>query len=158
MPIIGSLREEIEVPAEQIYHLHSQQSGHGCKEHRTAPFGQESGAEIHIKSDVQGHQRHQEQRHNRGQLTAGSGRAGPVPAQTIPPESRCYFDTHAVGRAEQASASQGHIGTFTAVALHCFSQAERLETAASAAGAGVILIERDDLLMERQLLIRLIEH
>lgn len=81
-----------------------------------------------------------------------------MPAQTIPPESWGDFDAHAVGRAKEPSASQGHIGALTAVALHRFRQAERLKTAASAARAGVILIQRDDLLMERKLLVRLIEH
>lgn len=81
-----------------------------------------------------------------------------MPAKPVPPEGRSDLHAHAVGGAEQSSTSERNIGALTTVALHRFGQAERLETAAGAARAWVILIERDDLLMERQLLIRLIEH
>lgn len=91
-------------------------------------------------------------------LFGAGGRAGPVPSETIPPESGGNLEAEAISGSEQASTSQGHIGALAGAAFQAFGQTKRLKQSSATARARIRLRGADYLLSEGQILVGRVEH
>lgn len=119
------LGKEVKIPANEIDELDCQEADDGCQQDRAAPFRAIS-PELAGDSEVQSHDRQQKQGDDSQQLFGGRRSAGPVPAQSVPPERRSDLPTETARRVQQTSAAKGHESPLAGVALKRLCQAERL--------------------------------
>ncbi len=139
--------QEIEIPASKVNELNRQKAHQCCQKHWAEPL-RSFRPEVKIQRAVQNRQRHHEQGDDSQQLFGCGCRAGPVPAQAIPPECRCDFHAHASGWVKSSSAPEWHKTAIAAVAGQSFGQSIRFQNPGMAAGTRVRLVEHDHLLVE----------